>query len=332
MMRRVVLVALAACVGTTAVRADDPTATEQLAEQAAALRPLVDSPIAHAFLDAVSTLPLPAERTVYRNAETRDAVTVDAYRALPDTVQSQYDPHVLDASFYYFTRYGSPLAFVRGVDLLGARGVEALQGTKWVDFGFGSIGQLKCLAAQGATAVGVEVDPLLEALYSDSTDTGHVLPASPGGTPGEVRLVFGQFPADSKAITSVGGDVDVFVSKNTLKRGYIHPEQEVDPRMLVHLGVDDATFLSAVYDALAPGGWFLIYNLCPPQSEERYLPWADGRCPFDRVACEAAGFVVVAYDEDDTAFARRMGKALGWAEQMNLETDLFGLYTILRKR
>jgi hypothetical protein len=131
----------------------------------------------------------------------------------------------------------------------------------------------------------------------------------------------------------VGGGYDVFVSKNTLKRGYIHPEQQVDPRMLVHLRVDDETYVRAVFDLLKPGGFALIYNLSPAPAKEGepYKPWADGRSPFTRELYERVGFAVVAFDLDDSAAAREMGKALGWAEGMDLEKDLFGTYTLLRK-
>ena len=148
-----------------------------------------------------------------------------------------------------------------------------------------------------------------------------------------VKLVFGQFPAEAATVSEVGTGYDVFISKNTLKRGYIHPEQQVDPRMLVHLRVDDETFVHAMFDLLKPGGFALIYNLCPPPAEpgKPYIPWADGRSPFPRELYERIGFAVVAFDLDDTAAAREMGKALGWGESMDLEKDLFGTYTLVRK-
>jgi hypothetical protein len=46
---------------------------------------------------------------------------------------------------------------------------------------------------------------------------------------------------------------------------------------------------------------------------------------------ERVGFAVIAYDQDDTAAAREMGAALGWSEQMDVETDLFAIYTLLLK-
>ena len=75
----------------------------------------------------------------------------------------------------------------------------------------------------------------------------------------------------------------------------------------------------------------MIYNLYPAQRPDKYIPWADGETPFTKDVFEKVGFTLVVYDEDDTAMARKMGKALGWDQQMNLETDLFGIYTIARK-
>jgi hypothetical protein len=128
----------------------------------------------------------------------------------------------------------------------------------------------------------------------------------------------------------------VFLSKNTLKRGYIHPEQPVNPRMLVHLGVSDTAFVRHVAGILERGGWFLIYNLSPAPNEpgKPYRPWADGRCPFPRELLEAEGFEVLAFDRDDTASARAMAHALGWDAgpgAMNLEQDLFAHYTLARR-
>jgi len=107
----------------------------------------------------------------------------------------------------------------------------------------------------------------------------------------------------------------------------------VDPRRLVHLGVDDETFVKAMFAVLEPGGLAMIYNLHPPQAPEDqpYIPWADGRSPFTRELYETVGFEVLTFDVDDSAAARAMGKAFGWDAQMDLEKDLFATYTLLRK-
>jgi hypothetical protein len=183
----------------------------------------------------------------------------------------------------------------------------------------------------GATAVGVEVDPLLPALYAARADQGRIARGR-----GSVRMVNGRFPADAAVARAVGAGWDAFLSKSTLKRGYVHPEQPVDPRQMVQLGVDDSTFVAEVAARLKPGGLFLIYNLSPAPAPpgERYIPWADGRCPFERALLERAGLEVLAYDAVDDEAARAMGRALGWDQgprPMDLERDLFGRYTLARR-
>jgi SAM-dependent methyltransferase len=313
----------------------EPAPLQILSRQAASLRDFVTSDVAMRFLQAVPYLPaVPGVRVAYRNRLTRDAITEERAAARPDSMLDGYERLEMDEEFYYFTRYGTPLAFVRPLDLLGREGLDSLDGARIVDFGFGSIGHLHLLAANGTSAHGIEIDVLLRVLYRDASDTGRVAraPVLGEGPDGEIVLHFGQFPAEPELVDAVGGGYHAFVSKNTLKNGYIHPAEQVDPRLLVHLGVNDETFVRAVYRVLAPGGFFMIYNLYPPQSEERYIPWADGRSPFSRELLESVGFEVVAFNRDDTAAAREMGELLGWGDQMELAADLFGTYTLARKR
>jgi len=314
---------------------DAPTGLARLEADAVAMKPLVATPLAREFLAAVPCLPAIETRTVFYNKKTRDAVTPEKAATMSAGALDGYEETEISENFFYTTRYGTPVAFVRPLEILGGAGVKSADGLKMVDFGFGSIGQLHALASLGASAVGIEVDPLLEAIYSRPGDTGTVARcrAAGAGHDGRVSLVFGRFPADDATRDAVGEGCDVFISKNTLKHGYIHPAQEVDPRMLVHLGVDDETFVRAMFDVLKPGGFALIYNLCPAPSKEgeAYKPWSDGRSPFTRALYEKTGFKVLAFDADDTDAARAMGKALGWNEQMNLETDLFGTYTLLQR-
>ena len=197
------------------------------------------------------------------------------------------------------------------------------------------IGQLRLMALLGADAVGIDVDPLLRALYADPGDQGPVA-ADAKGTGGRVDLAIGSWPGDPATRERVGGGYGIIISKNTLKNGYIHPAQPVDPRMLVHLGVSDSAFVSALHAALAPGGRVLIYNLCPAPAPpgKPYIPWADGRCPFPPAMWERAGFRVVAFDRDDSEAARAMGHALGWdagASPMDLQKDLFATWSLFEK-
>ncbi len=308
----------------------------QMKAEAAAMASLVQTSLAKEFLTGFQCLPaLSTPRAVYYNKETRDAKTEAAAKTLTEEQLKGYVKRDIDERFFYLTRYGSPVAFTRPMEILGRAGVKHVDGLKLVDFGFGTIGQLRAMASLGADVVGVEVDALLAAMYAEAGDTGDIARCTTAGKgdDGTVKLVFGQFPAEKTAVDEVGAGYDVFISKNTLKRGYIHPEQEVDPRMLVHLRVDDETFVRSVYDALEPGGFAMIYNLSPAPAKpgEKYIPWADGRSPFARELCERVGFAVVAFDTDDSAAAREMGKALGWGESMDLEKDLFGTYTLLRK-
>ncbi len=310
---------------------------EQMTTEAAALGAQVQSSLAKEFVTGFQCLPAVATpRVAYYNKETREALTEAAAKGMTEEQLAGYTKRGLDEQYFYMTRYGTPVAFTRPMEILGRAGVKHVDGLKLLDFGFGSIGQLRALAALGADAVGVEVDALMKAMYSDPGDTGTIkrCEVAGKGRDGSVKLIFGQFPAETATVTDVGTGYDVFVSKNTLKRGYIHPEQQVDPRMLVHLRVDDETYVKAVYDILRPGGFALIYNLSPAPAKEGepYKPWADGRSPFTRELYERAGFAVVAFDTDDSVAAREMGKVLGWAEGgMDLEKDLFGTYTLVRK-
>lgn len=323
-------------VGASVVSAQEekPSTVTKLAAEAEALRPLVSSAPAGEFLDVIPQLPrIDEPRIVYYNRETRDALTEAAASDLDSTALAGYERSEIGEQFFYQTRYGSPLAFVRPLEILGQAGFEDLDGMRIADFGFGSIGQLWAMALAGADVTGIEVDSLLEAIYSQPGDTGRIDRASTAstGAPGHLKLCFGKFPSEPAIVKSVGQGYDAFVSKNTLKNGYIHPAEEVDPRMLVHLGVDDESYVRAVFELLKPGGFFLVYNLCPPQSDEKYIPWADGRSPFDRNLLEAVGFTVLAFDVNDDEAAREMGRVLGWEEQMDLEHDLFGLYTLVQK-
>jgi SAM-dependent methyltransferase len=235
---------------------------------------------------------------------------------------------VVDEAMFYSARYGSPLSYARALDLAASAGFEGKPGSKVFDFGYGSIGHLRMLALRGHAATGVDVAPFLKTMYRDA-----------GGKLGDgsVSVIDGRFPKDDDIVSRVGDNYDLVLSKNVLKRGYIHPAREVtDARMVIDLGVDDDTFLSKVASLLKPNGIFVIYNFCPAKAadDKPYIPWADGESPFSREAFQKAGFEVIHFDVIDDAEARRMGSALGWDGPggMNLETDLFAWYTVVRKK
>lgn len=314
------------------------SATEQMRIDATAMMPLVKSDFAKQFLAAMMELPkIEGQRIIYRNRETRGAMTESEYIASGLDSTSGFVKREYGEDFYYFTGYGTPVAVVRAYDLLGQAGLKTADGMKLIDFGFGSIGQLRGLASLGANVTGIEVEAVFKALYSQPTDTGKIARCKTGGkgNPGHLRAFYGFFPTDSIINAQLGAGFDVFFSKNTLKNGYIHPEREVDPKMLVHLGVDDSTYVKRVYDLLKPGGYFMIYNLHPKYTGpevEKYIPWSDGRSPFKKELFEQIGFKVLAFDVVDTPAAHEMAKAFGWDKDMDLANDLFAMYTLVQKR
>jgi SAM-dependent methyltransferase len=313
---------------------DTGAVVKQLRQEARVLEPLVSSPLGRNFLGATTQLPSIAPRKLFLDEANRTYLTESATRTLSDERRRSLKPVPIDETFFYTTKYGSPMAYARPIDLLGQSGWEDVSGRKVLDFGYGTVGHLRLLAGLGADVTGVDVDPLLRALYSKPEDQGTV--KNPRGRAGSIRLVHGRFPADDAVRTAVGGGYDLILSKNTLKRGYVHPERPVDPRRLLNLGVDDAGFVKTLYEALKPGGRVLIYNISPAPSPpgQPYKHWAEGRCPFERDVWEAAGFRILALDRDDSETMRRFAHALGWdggESPMDLKNDVFARYSMMEK-
>jgi hypothetical protein len=324
---------------TAVVEPDDPSLPDTptlrtLRLEARALDELVEVQWVRMFLAASFLLPPVEPRTVYvRGREA--AFTPDEFAALDESDREGLEPQELDEAYYYTTRYGTPLAYARALEVADRFGFHEPSGTRILDFGYGGIGHLRLLATLGAEAVGVEVDPLLRALYARPEDTGPIPSAE--HPLGRLSLVHGAWPAEEAVRTAVGGGYDLILSKNVLKRGYIHPARPIEEGRGIDLGVDDAGFAAALYEALQPGGLVVIYNLSPAQApdDQPYIPWADGRCPFDRAVLETAGFTVLAYDEDDTETIRAFARALGWdrdpEDPMDIGHDLFAHFTVLRR-
>lgn len=299
---------------------------EDMKRQAKSLQSFVKTKLAKEWLAGVEKLEPISPRTLYATAA-KQVVTPSGANALPADQQDGLKEIVVNDSLYYYTKYGSPLAYCRAIDLVAAAGFELKPGSRVLDFGYGGIGTLRLWAESGAAAVGVDVDPLLKAMYSEPGDTGKV-------GRGFIQLVEGRWPAESKAVAAIGGEYDLFISKNTLKRGYVHPERLAPKAQLIDLGVDDTTYLKAIWTSRKPGGFAMIYNLCPKQAppDKPFIPWADGRCPFERADIVRTGFEILAFDVKDDKEARAMGKHLEWDKQgMDLDGDLFATYTLLRR-
>lgn len=311
-----------------------PSTLAKLRTEAEAMGPLLTSQLAKEFVAATRDLPKIEPRVAYFDESTRTYYTKVEVEALAADERERLKEKALDEEAYYFTKYGTPLAYARPLELLAQHGFESVDGKRILDFGYGTVGHLRLMATLGADATGVDVDSFLTALYHRPEDQGDV--TGRDGKHGRVRLVQGQWPADEATKAAVGDGYDLFLSKNTLKNGYLHPERPVNPRMLVHLGVENEAFVRAVFQVLKPGGRLMIYNLCPAPAppDKPYIPWADGRCPFPKTMWESAGFRVVAFDVDDTKAARAMAHALGWdqgEEAMDLEKDLFAHYSLMEK-
>lgn len=177
----------------------------------------------------------------------------------------------------------------------------------------------------GSQAVGVDVDPFLDSIYGHPADQGEI-------GKGRVELKRGYFPTDTRLVGDLGR-YDVFTSKNTLKKGYVHPSREAKPGQTIDLGVDDETFVRTIFNGLKPGGWVVIYNICGPKArlDEPFNPSAEGENPFARKVWEDAGFEVLAYDEKDDETIRKLGAAFNWGKPEELETSFFAWYSVFKK-
>ncbi|MEX2218974.1 MAG: hypothetical protein WD749_09460 [Phycisphaerales bacterium] len=305
---------------------------DELTREAAAIRPIVETDLARAFLDTAAQLPEIEPRTLHRNAKTREALTEDQFNALPEERRAGFTKRTYDSRFYYTTGYGSPTIYARPIDVLAKHGLASLKNKKVMDFGYGMIGQGRMMALLGADVHGIDVEPLFALLYSRPGDTGEII--SDSGERGRLTLHHGQWPGDPAIAEAVGGGYDAIVSKNTLKMGYIHPARETDTSRLVHLGVTDEEFLKASFNALKPGALFLVYNLSPRQTppDKPYLPHADGKFPFERSLVERTGFEVLEWDRTDDDAARAVFAALDPSKPPeSFNESIFSWHTLLRR-
>jgi hypothetical protein len=236
---------------------------------------------------------------------------------------------VVDEEEYYEGGGGNPLHYARPLDIAAARGLELTPHAKVLDFGYGAVGQLRLLASLGVDATGVDVKPELPLIYGRPGDAGPI-PGIEAGPAGSVRILNGFFPRDAPVRESVGADYDFVIAKNTLKKGYIHPDRPAPERYLIHLGVDDATFLATFHSILKPRGWMMLYNIFEPIPDDKpFKPMSDGRSPFSKEQWEAAGFSVEAFDVDDSEMTRRVLSITDGDEPV---AHLRALYTLLRRR
>src|SRR5262249_9503885 len=273
------------------------SALEQIKEDARKLDPIVSSTMAKRFLSRTAILPHIATRMLYHDDAKKRFFTEREAAALPAAERAALRQKKADEELYYNTKYGSPLSYSRPLDILFSRGLSLSKGAKILDFGYGYVGHLRLLASFGVDATGVDVDPLLRALYSEPSDQGEI--SGPEGEKGHVRLLDGHFPADPAIVSAVGSGLVLVSSKNVLEKGYIHPDRPADDKFLIHLDASDEVVLKSFFAALKPGAWMMVYNICPAPTppDKPFIPWSDGRSPWSREQWEAAGFKVLVFNQ-----------------------------------
>jgi SAM-dependent methyltransferase len=269
---------------------------------------------------ATAQLPPVAARRLYHSADGSRYYTENELTALPAAARAALVVETVDEEGYYYGPLGSPLFYMRLLDIVSENLRANLPGRRLLELSYSSIGPLKLLALQGVQAVGISSSARLRALYSFPGDQGDV-PVVDRDVKGRLTLLGGAFPAEPTARAAVGGDYDVILVRNLLTRGYVHPSAEsgsptdrpVALGARVDLGVTDEEFLRSVLAALKPGGRLLSYNLCPPPppAAAAYDPHSDCRNPFPQALWQAMGFRVRDYDRSDTPAARALAQALG---------------------
>lgn len=288
--------------------AGTPEVLPELRRLASALAPEVEAPWVKAWLDNAVALQSVLPSTAFCSSDKQRCQRWPSAGLTPRRIDDEL----------VYARIADPLGYARAFELLAASGFFP-RNAKVLDFGYGNLGHLLMLARLGAEVHGVEVDALLP-LAARGRSAGI----------GSLTLHHGFFASDERLIDALGGGFDLWLSKNTLKRGYVHPDAPgVKPA--IELGLDDAQVLALVKRQLAPGGIFFIYNVAAPRPGP-YQPMADGRCPFSKQALVDAGFEVLAHDADDSGPARRMAERLEWARDWpDVGTTLVATYTLARR-
>ncbi|MFT3842249.1 MAG: hypothetical protein QM723_34990 [Myxococcaceae bacterium] len=268
------------------------------------------SPWVKAFMKSAQQLPAPPKMTVWHSADRKTWLS-DADAKL-NHKQSDFVQTDVDEELYY-SRIADPLGYMRPLDVLAEQGFDP-KGKKVLDLGYGSIGQLKMLASVGAKVTGIEVHPALPLIYS--------------GEKG-VNIVHGYFGQDPTVAKAAGTGFDLWMSKNTLKKGYVHPDKGTGQ---IDLGPDDAA-LAQIHEMLKKGGLFYIYNFGPAPKPD--VPMSDIRCPWSKEQLEKAGFEVLAFDVDDTVKGREAAKLMEWdvgPDGFDVDHDLMSSYTLARRK
>lgn len=321
-----------------------PKGSAKVRADAATLLPMFPEGTAKRFMEAatqVQAVPAVGPRVLAYKKSTKEWLTLEEAEKLPFAEKANWAETTIEESQFYETKYGSPLVYARVLEIANKFGMSLdplpAAPASVLDFGYGTIGHLQIMGAIGIETTGIDVDPFLEKLYALERAAGRIA-CLDARTSVALHLLRGQWPAEQPLVEQVRAirpqGFDLITSKNTLKNGYLHPTQPVDEKKLVKLGVSDIAFVQSTYEALRPGGLFIIYNISPRPStgNEPYKPWADGRCPFSKEMLQRAGFEVLDFDVVDDAAAESIFKALGYPiADASGQKDLFALYTVCRR-
>jgi hypothetical protein len=223
---------------------------QSLIDDASALRDVYSSPGAQRMLDGVEELPICEPSPVYAAWRPNRGYTQSQYDALDDSQREGLRMLPIESVDYYSTFYGTPLVYARILDLVELHSPGfVVEGARIMDLGYGQLGQLRLWAQMGADVVGVEIDPILTAIYDGCQAVGDV--DDDPKTSGSVALVEGAWPNDESCRKEVGGEFDLIISRNLLKRGYVKPAA-LNPAFPVPVGweMSDAEVVGHFYDRL----------------------------------------------------------------------------------
>jgi hypothetical protein len=306
-------------------------ARQKWANEVKVIEAVLKEPLTLDWLKGVQTLPSVEPRVLYRQTKTRQWISKTQFDALSIDEKTNFSEQSFDESAYYGTFYGTPLSYALLINLVSKFGINSFKGKRVGDYGYGAVGAVRLTAAAGAQVVGVDVDSVLPALYDQTSDQGPIDDRALSGTTGTITLVNGNFPTDPKTVATMS-NIDLLFAKNTLKKGFITPREG---KALIDPGVPLDQYLNSFHTALAPNGIMIIYNLSQRQELGKYRGANDAGSPFTREQYAAAGFEVLAFEQDDNAQARAVAQGLGWGGPQgmgDLEGNLFAQFTALKKR
>src|SRR5262245_11088800 len=102
---------------------------DELRAEAKRLEPLAGSDLVKRFLAATADLPpIEGERVVWWDGKARRALSPERAASLTPEERQSFREMRLDERFYYYTAYGTPVAYSRCLDLAAAAGFKSAEG------------------------------------------------------------------------------------------------------------------------------------------------------------------------------------------------------------